>query len=112
MKINKRHIIFLIVLIGLLPFSIEANSLFTSFNSLFTEIDVEDTYDERDESFSSSKDSSSFESNSGGNALATPIQSLLQTFNFNSSAHTYTEEALLSKKVAYFILYCCLKLDC
>lgn len=111
MKLVKAHIIFLLVVIGFLTSTIEtANSLKPI--SFLVESEIEETFDEEVDSHVIWKDISFEKSNDGGSAIIDIVQSFFSNINFTFKNSYFFKNEYLSSKIAYFILYCCLKVNC
>ena len=109
MKSIKEHIIFSLLVIGIvsLTFSVNDSSI---FNQFLVETEIEESISEIDELSSVLKTTNSDDGGNNGFAITASSIPLLQYFDFNTSTFTTFKE--VAKKHPLFILYCCLKIDC
>ncbi len=109
MKFMKKHIIFSLLVIGILSLTINVNDS-SFFNQSFVETELEESISEIDElSFDVDISNSDDGGNNGIAALAFRT-SFLQYFDYTSSLVLNSRS--LSQKLPLFILYCSLKIDC
>lgn len=110
MKSIKAHITFLLTLVVFLITTVEtANSFETS--SFLVETEIEEALDEEVQSCVIFKDLSIEKSSDGGNTILTFVKSIFGNLQFDFTASHNPKSNSLTSKVAYFILYCCIKVN-
>ena len=109
MKSIKEHIIFSLLVIGIvsLTFSVNDSSI---FNQFLVETEIEESISEIDELSSILEITNSNDGGNNGFAVIASSTPLLSYFDVTSSTFATSNE--VAKKHPLFILYCCLKIDC
>ena len=109
MKSIKEHIIFSLLVIGIisLTFSVNDSSM---FNRFLVETELEESISEIDELSSAEEITNSDDGGNNGFAIVAETKPILSNFGLTSSIFTTSNE--VTKKHPFFILYCCLKIDC
>lgn len=112
MKFIKTHIIFLLTVIGFLTTTVQVTHSLNP-TSFLIETEIEESFDYEIESSAVWKDKSIEKYDDGGSiAIINFVESFFSIVNFDFTNLHLTESKPLSNKVAYFILYCCLKINC
>lgn len=109
MKSIKEHIIFSLLVIGIISLTSTVNDP-SILNQSLGEIELEESISEMDESSSTSATTNSDDGGDNGFAITASTTPSLQYFDFTSSTFATSDE--VTKKHPLFILYCCLKIDC
>ena len=110
MKIKNSHIIFSLLVFGIISFtSVEIDSF--SNSSFFIETEIEESINDISE-LDFEKEFSLSNSDGGGNAAVLNTNQYLTFLCYNTSLSQSTYKKELSSKPQLFILYCRLKLDC
>lgn len=110
MKIKNSHIIFSLLVLGIISFtSVGINSF--SNSSFFVETEIEESINDISE-LDFEKEFSYSSSDGGGNAAVLNTNQSLTILFYNTATSQNTYKKKLPSKPQLFILYCCLKLDC
>ncbi len=110
MKFFKQNIILSFLVLGILSITINVSS--PSFSNQFI---LEDEFEEslsEVESDNLAEKNIVSKSNGGGNTSLTVESSDQLSIKFDCSSLLFSNEKRSSQKLPFFILYCCLKLDC
>ncbi|WP_418654556.1 hypothetical protein [Tenacibaculum soleae] len=109
MKSIKEHIIFSLLVIGIisLTFSVNDSSI---FNQFLVETELEESISEIDDLSSVIEITNSDNGGNNGYAIVAETKPLPSYFSLTSSIFATSNE--VTKKHPFFILYCCLKIDC
>ncbi|PKH52471.1 hypothetical protein CXF68_18005 [Tenacibaculum sp. Bg11-29] len=109
MKFIKKHIIFSLLVLGIISLTISVNDS-SIFNQSFVETELEESISEIDE-LSSDVDVSNSD-DGGNNRIATLAFLTPYPQYFDNTSSLVLNSKKRSQKHPLFILYCCLKIDC
>lgn len=102
----------MLTVIGFFATTLEASNTLKK-TSFLLETEVEEVFEEKiDELYLIAQDSVSQKSNSGGNAIISVEKSYFNPLYFGYTIPSFCNKKPPTKKIAYFILYCCLKINC